>query len=143
MKYNIMFVDESFTVLESLKWIFKDDPNYLFTFDDPDDALSVLYTVEFAVVVAEREMKKMDGLEFIKRVNGRWPNTLGIIMAGYSGLSDVLDVAVTGCVYRFIKKPLDNGGIKHAVEVAINRYEINAQNKGEDLCYGHQKRRIF
>jgi len=30
MKPNIMFVDDSINVLESLQWIFKDEPYYLF-----------------------------------------------------------------------------------------------------------------
>lgn len=33
MKPNIMFVDDSISVLESLKWIFKDEPYYLFALD--------------------------------------------------------------------------------------------------------------
>ena len=138
MKNSIMLVDESAIALESLKWIFKDEPYHFFTFDDPNDALSVIGAVEFAVVVAERSMKNMDGLEFLKRVKEKSPHTLGIIMASYSGFSDVLDVIVTGCVYRFVKKPLDNSEIKQAVKVAVNRYEINAQNKREDLRYVHQ-----
>ena len=68
MKHSIMFVDDSVVVLESLRWIFKDEPYYLFTFDNPLDALSAINTMEFAVAVAERTMSKMDGLEFIKRV---------------------------------------------------------------------------
>ena len=52
MKYSIMFVDESVVVLESFRWVFKGEPYYLFTFDNPLDALGVIETVEFTVAVA-------------------------------------------------------------------------------------------
>jgi DNA-binding NtrC family response regulator len=129
MKFNVMLVDDSISVLESLQWIFRDDSYYLFSFNNPVDALSVIKTLKWAAVVADRSMQKMDGLEFLKRVREYSPCTMGIIMTGYNELTEALDTLYPGCVYRFIKKPLDNNEIKQAVKTAITHYEINAGTK--------------
>ena len=63
MKFNIMIVDDSISVLETLQWLLKEEPYYLFAFDNPLDALKVIKTLEWAVVVAGRSIRKMDGLE--------------------------------------------------------------------------------
>jgi DNA-binding NtrC family response regulator len=126
MKYEIMFVDDSISVLESLKWIFMDEPYNLFAFDSPIDALNVIELTDIAVVVADQFMHKMDVLEFLKNVNMKSPYTMGIIMTGYNGIKETFDTIYPGFVYQFVKKPLDNIDIKQAVKTAIDYYEINS-----------------
>jgi DNA-binding NtrC family response regulator len=133
MKYNIIFVDDSINVLESLKWIFEDEPYHVFYSDNPLNALNVTKTLEWAVVVADQSMQNMDGLEFLKRFQALSPHTMGIIMTGYIGIKGTLDTVYPGCVHRFVKKPLDNNEIKQAVKMAIVYYEINAGVKRHEI----------
>lgn len=135
MKPNIMFVDDSVSVIESIKWIFMDEPYYLFVFDSPIDALNVIKLSDFAVAVVDQSMRKMDGLEFLKRVKVRSPHTLGIIMAGHIGIKETINTVYPDCVYRFVKKPLDKREIKHAVKSAITHHELNAEIKGQAVPY--------
>ncbi len=119
MKFNIMLVDESISVLESLQRLFKDEPYYLFAFDNPLDALKVINTLEWDLVVADQTMQKMDGLEFLERVQAQSPHTMGIIMIGDNEIRANLEVLYFGNDYRFVKKPLDCIEIKQAVKAAI------------------------
>ena len=129
MKFNVMFVDDSMSFLESLQWLFKDEPYYLFTFANPLDALKVIRTLEWAVVVADRSIQKMDGLEFLKRVRADSPHTMGIIMSDDNEITGESDSSYSECVYRCVKKPLKKNEIKQAVKTAITHYEINAGTK--------------
>lgn len=129
MKPNIMFVDNSYSVLESLQWIFKDEPYYLFAFDNPFDALWEIKTLEWAVVVAELNMQYMDGMEFLKMVRLNSPQTMGIIMTDYAETTDALKEIYPDCVCEFVKKPLDIITIKQAVKSAITQYELNIKSK--------------
>ena len=129
MKFNIMFVDDSMSVLESLQWLFADEPYYLFTLDNPLDALKVIKSLEWAVVVADRSTPQMDGLEFLKRVRADSPHTMGIIMTDNNEITEKLDTSYSGYVYRFVKKPLKKNEIKQAVKMAIAHYETNVGSK--------------
>jgi DNA-binding NtrC family response regulator len=133
MKPNIMFVDDSISVLECLQWMFKDDPYYIFTLDNPFDALSVINTLEWAVVVVERHMKNTDGLEFLKKVRARSPHTMGIIMTGYTESIGALDKLYPNFVCECVKKPLDIIAIKQEVKSAITQYEKNVESKRETV----------
>jgi len=123
MKFNIMFIDDAISVLESLQWIFKDEPYSVFFSDNPLDALQVTNTLEWAVVVADQSMQNMDGLEFLERVRAQSPHTMGIIMIGDNEIKANLEVLYFGNDYRFVKKPLDNNEIKQAVKMAISCYK--------------------
>ena len=129
MKYSIIFVDDSVSVLESIKWIFMDEPYHLFAFDSPLDALSVIESSEIAVVVADQYIWKMDVLEFLKNVSEKSPYTKVIIMTGYGGIKETFDTIYSAYVYRFVEKPLDNNEIKQAVKAAIINYEKNEGRK--------------
>jgi len=63
MRYCIILVDDSISVLESLKWIFMDEPYDLFAFESPLDALRMMESSEIAVIVADQSMCKMDVFE--------------------------------------------------------------------------------
>ena len=129
MKPNIMFVDDSISLLEYIQWMFKDEPYYIFTLDNPFDALNVINTLEWAVVVAERYMKNIDGLDFLKKVRTRSSHTVGIIMTGYTESIDAFGKLYSDCVYEVVKKPLDSLEIKQAVKSAITQYELNVKSK--------------
>jgi DNA-binding NtrC family response regulator len=129
MKFNVMIVDDSKSVLESLQWLFVDEPYYLFTFDNPLDALKVIRSLEWAVVVADRSLPKMGGLEFLKRIRTDSPHTMGIIMGNSNEIGKGLDTSYPEYIYRVVKKPLDHNEIKQAVKMAIVDYETNVSSK--------------
>ena len=131
MKFNVMFVDDSMSVLESLQWLFMDEPYYLFAFDNPLDALKVIRSLEWAVVVADRSIPKMGGLEFLKRVRADSPHTMGIIMTDDNEITGELDTSYSGGVYRFVKKPLKKYEIEQTVKMTIAYYEINFIKNGQ------------
>jgi DNA-binding NtrC family response regulator len=139
MKKSVMFFDDSASVIESLRWVFMDEPYYLFAYEDPLEALSIINTLEFAVVVAEHSMKKMDGIELLKKIKNKSPCTMGIIMSGYTEFKQALNIIYPGCVYRYVKKPLNSHEIRHAVKSAITLYETNTKNKiGEIAILPHR-----
>ena len=129
MKFNIMFVDDSISVLKSLRWIFMDEPYHVFAFDSPFEALSAIEAKEFAVVVADQSMNEMAGIEFLKKIKQKSPDTKGMIMYGFVEP----ETASNPINYIFIKKPLEINEIKQAVAIAIACYEINVESRTERM----------
>jgi DNA-binding NtrC family response regulator len=127
MKYNIMFVDDHNGVLESLRWIFMDEPYEFCAFDRPTEALRAIETKECAVVVTDQSMPEMAGIEFLRVVKERSPNTVGMIMTAFVDFDVALDALGHGLVYRFVTKPWDKDDLKQAVRMAIAHYELNSR----------------
>jgi len=142
MKPNIMFVDDSTSVLKSLKWIFMDEPYHLFPFVSPLKALKAIDSKEFAVVVADQSMPEVAGIEFLKKVKQLSPDTVGMIMSGFVEPEIASNVMNRGVVNRFIEKPLDINEIKQAVAIAIARYKINVESRRESMSI-NQPRTVF
>jgi DNA-binding NtrC family response regulator len=124
-----MFVDDSMSVLESLRLIFMDEPYHVFAFNSPHEALCAIEGKEFAVVVAEQFMTEMDGVEFLNKVKKRSPHTEGIIMYGFVKPRTASSAISDRNIYQFIKKPLDINEIKQIVAVVLVGYEISVENR--------------
>lgn len=133
MKSNIMFVDDSISVLKSLRWIFMDEPYHIFLFVSPLKALKAIDSKEFAVVVADQSMPGMTGIEFLKKVKQRSAGTVGMIMYGFVEPETASNTINRGVVNRFIEKPLDINEIKQAVAIAIARCETNIESRRERM----------
>jgi DNA-binding NtrC family response regulator len=129
MKFNVMIVADSKSILECLQRLFMDEPYYLFTFDNPLDALKVIRTLEWAVVVSDQSIPRINGLEFLKKVRANSPHTMGIMMYDDNEITGELDTSDSECVYRFVKKPLKKNEIKQAVKTAIAYYETSVGSK--------------
>jgi len=123
MKFNIMFVDDSISVLKSLRWIFMDEPYHISIFESPHKALSAIEDKKFAVIVSDQMMPEMEGVEFLKQVKQRSPDTEGMIMSVFVKPETVSNAINRGLVTLFIEKPLDINEIKQAVVIAVARYE--------------------
>ena len=72
-------------------------------------------------------MREMDGIEFFEKARQKSPNTLGIILTSYLDFDKALEALDKGLVDRFIKKPWNCIGLKQAVKMAVEHYEINAE----------------
>lgn len=129
MKFNVMIVADSKSVLERLRQLFMNEPYYLFAFDNPLDALNVIRTLEWAVVIADRSIPKISGLEFLQKVRADSPRTMVIMMYDDNEIKEELDTLDSKCVYRFVKKPVKKNEIKQAVKTAIACYETNVGSK--------------
>jgi len=133
MKSNIMFVDDSVGVLKSLRWIFMDESYHIFLFESPFKALNAIKSKEFAVVVADQSMSEMEGLEFLKKVKQRSPDTVGMIMSGFVKPKRLSTAINKGLVSQFVEKPLDINEIKQAVAIALVRYKSNVEDRRDKM----------
>ena len=133
MKSNIMFVDDSISVLKSLKWLFMDEPYRIFLFDSPLEALSTIDFKQFSVVVSDQSMPEMTGIQFLEKIKQKSPDTVGIIMCAFIESETALNAIKRGVVNRFIEKSLDINEIKQAVALALTRYRINVESRRDTM----------
>ncbi len=129
MPFNIMFVDNAESVIESVKWMFKDEPYFPIAFKSPVEALRAIEEEEFAVVIADQSMPEMDGLEFLKRVKEKSPDTATIVMCCYIESDKAICALRDGYVFQFIKKPFDKERVKQSVVIAVDHYQINVESR--------------
>jgi serine/threonine-protein kinase len=70
-------------------------------------------------------MPQMTGVDLLRRVKGIAPNTVRMLLTGYSDLAAIVGSINDGEVFRFISKPWDNQEIQNIVaEAAAIAFEL-------------------
>src|ERR1035437_5080035 len=78
----------------------------------------------FAVVVADRQMPRMDGIEFLAAVRKSAPDTIRIMLTGNADLEGAIRVVNEGNIFRFLTKPCAPEILGKAIEDALTQYRL-------------------
>ncbi|MBM4355659.1 MAG: response regulator, partial [Deltaproteobacteria bacterium] len=101
----------------------------------PKEALKLVETQEFDMVLSDQRMPEMTGVELLKLVRERHPYTVRVIVSAYSDARAILQAINEGEVYRFILKPWEPedvlGVVRQGLEYRLSMLSI--RRLGEEL----------
>lgn len=86
---------------------------------------------EVAVIISDQRMPEMKGTEFLSKTLPQFPNTVRIILTGFTDIEDLVDAINSGQVYKYITKPWDPNELKAVVQKAAETYELLNQRTEE------------
>ena len=119
---TLLLVDDDVNVLSSLHRLFKRDNYRILTAMSPAEGFELLALNQVHVIVCDQRMPIMSGTEFLSKVKEMYPETIRIILSGYTGLEAVLDSINRGAIYRFYTKPWDDTQLRDNIRLAFHHY---------------------
>lgn len=130
-KPKMLVVDDEPDNLDLLYRTFRRDFNVLKA-ESGIRALEVLESEgEVAVIISDQRMPEMKGTEFLSKTVFQFPNTVRIILTGFTDIEDLVDAINSGQVYKYITKPWDPNELKMVVQKAADTYEVLKQRTEE------------
>lgn len=129
MKNRILLVDDEANVLSALKRALFDEPLEIISITSAEEALETMKDGDFKVVVSDERMLGMQGSEFLAQVRQQHPNTIRIMLTGHATLEAAMKAVNEGEIYRFFSKPWDDQNLKYAIRSAIEKYDLEAENR--------------
>ncbi len=136
---TLLIVDDDVNVLASLHRLFRRDGYQILTAASPSEAFELLALHAVQVILCDQRMPAMSGTEFLSKVKELYPETIRIILSGYTGLEAVLDAINRGAIYRFYTKPWDDTQLRDNIRLAFHHYWLMhgsgklAGQPGEDV----------
>lgn len=79
---------------------------------------------EVAVIISDQRMPDMSGTEFLSKTVPDFPDTVRIILTGFTDVTDLVQAINNGQVYRYITKPWEPNTLKQLVQKAADTYEL-------------------
>lgn len=140
-KPRMLVVDDEPDNLDLLYRTFRRDFNVLRA-ESGQQALEVLSEYgEVAVIISDQRMPEMKGTEFLSKTVPKFPDTVRIILTGFTDVEDLVDAINAGQVYRYITKPWDPDELKHVVDQAASTYNLLKQ-RGEAILLSQNQHRL-
>ncbi|MFL5309520.1 MAG: response regulator [Myxococcales bacterium] len=94
-----------------------------------EEGLQTLATHPVQLVISDQNMAGMSGIEFLKLVRERHPHALRMMLTGDQDPDTVIRSINEGEVYRFIRKPWDNAGLRTMVDFAFEVILLDEENR--------------
>ncbi|MGK7925937.1 MAG: SpoIIE family protein phosphatase [Spirulina sp.] len=130
-KLKLMVVDDEPDNLDLLYRTFRRD----FKVFKADGALSALETLEkegeMAIIISDQRMPVMNGTEFLSKTVDRFPETIRILLTGYTDVEDLVDAINSGKVFKYITKPWSPESLKAVVQQASDTYKVLKKRTNE------------
>lgn len=124
MTVQVLFVDDEPNVLEGYQRSLRRD----FTLATAASGAEGLAWLErnggVAVVVADRRMPGMDGVEFLARVRQGWPDTTRVMLTGQADLRSTIEAVNAGHIFRFLNKPCPREELADALRAALEHHRL-------------------
>jgi serine/threonine-protein kinase len=116
-KTRILFVDDEERILTALKSVFRSKYHVL-TAANGQEALDFIRRFRIPVIVSDQRMPGMLGVDLLRRSRELSPDSVRILLTGYSDLASIVGSINDGEVYRFISKPWDNQELQQVIAEA-------------------------
>jgi DNA-binding NtrC family response regulator len=103
-KPKILLVDDEERILRSLSMLLRTQYQ-IFATSDGHEALKILRQENIHVVISDQRMPVMSGTELLRQARDIAPDTIRILLTGYSDADAALDALNDGEIFRYINKP--------------------------------------
>jgi len=127
-KNTLLFVDDEVNIIAALKRVFRKTGYEIHTASSGEEGLDILKQHPVDLVISDQRMPGMTGVEFLKRVKELYPDTLRIVLSGYSEVGTITSAINEGEVFRFVSKPWNDEELKQTIEHSLEQYKLRTQN---------------
>ncbi len=128
MEIGVLYVDDEVNNLNSFKAAFRRDFE-IYTASSAREGRKILDNNEIGVIITDQRMPGMTGIEFLESILTIYPDTIRILLTGFSDINAVMDAINRGQVYKYLVKPWQNDELKMYIENALEIYNLRKENK--------------
>jgi DNA-binding response OmpR family regulator len=127
-KHRILLVDDEKAILTSLKRLLRNEPYEVVTASNAEEALRILEQAPAELIISDQLMPNKTGLELLREIRRRWPDTIRIILSGYTQVNTIIAAINEGAVYKFLAKPWNDEELKLHIRRAIEQHSLEKEN---------------
>jgi diguanylate cyclase (GGDEF)-like protein/PAS domain S-box-containing protein len=130
---TLLLVDDEPNILSALKRLLRRDGHLILTANSGPEGLAVLAEHKVDIIISDQRMPGMTGVEFLRAAKVNHPDTIRIVLSGYTELQSVTDAINEGAIYRFLTKPWEDHQLREHIQKAFEHKELMDENHRLDI----------
>ncbi|MDB5968470.1 MAG: diguanylate cyclase [Hydrocarboniphaga sp.] len=121
---TLMLVDDDPGVMAELKLLLRPDGYHILSASSAAEGFELLALHPVQVLLCDQRMPAMIGTIFLDRVKNLYPDTLRILLSGYSDMQVIMEAINLGAVNRFYTKPWDDKVLRANLREAFRQHAL-------------------
>lgn len=128
-KPKVLYVDDEKANLTAFKHEFKEFYE-IYLAESGKDGLEILEeNKDIGVIISDQRMPKMTGVVFLEKSVINYPDSVRMILTGYSDIESVVEAINKGGVHKYITKPWDHDELRISIDNSVENFNLKKRNK--------------
>jgi DNA-binding NtrC family response regulator len=132
---KILLVDDEVDTLQALKLGLEDEPYTILTATSRNDALNLIRSEEFEIVITDLKLKDGSGLDLLEFLQEQQPQVPVIIMTAYGSIEST-KVALRSGAYDYLAKPFSLADLKRILAKLVEVITLRKENERLKMLLG-------
>lgn len=125
---RLLLLDDEQDILNALKRLLRKDYD-ITTFTEGGEALKYIAENSIDIIMSDMRMPAMDGAEFLAKARELQPESVRLLLTGFSDMDSTIKAINEGGVYTYIGKPWDNQELKMVLANASEKFLLKAETE--------------
>ncbi|GBD88067.1 hydrogenase transcriptional regulatory protein hupR1 [bacterium BMS3Abin03] len=127
---KILYVDDEVNLLSSFRSLMRKEDVETYLLQDSTKIKDMLEkNGPYAVVLSDQRMPGLTGAELLEKVANIHPQTLRVLVTGYSDYEEMIQAINNGGISHYITKPWKDDELKKIIKTMADRYNLISENK--------------
>lgn len=127
---KVLFVDDEENLLNSFISLMRKEDVDVHILQDSTQIDSMLSeNGPFALVLSDQRMPGLNGAELLAKVALKNPETIRVLVTGYSDYNETVQAINSGGISQYISKPWDDDKLKKIINLLVKQYNLENENK--------------
>ncbi|MEI6060520.1 MAG: sigma-54 dependent transcriptional regulator [Bacteroidota bacterium] len=127
-KISILVVDDEESVRDSLSSWFVEDGYRVQVAENAKQALAILESANFDIILTDLKMPGMDGLEMLRRIKLLNKDSIIIVMTAFASVDTAVRALKDGA-FDYVTKPFDPDDLSHLIRNASKQISLAHENE--------------
>lgn len=125
---HLLLVDDEESILKALQRMLRREGYVIHLAASGEEGLAILAREPIGVIITDQRMPAMTGSQFLSKVKETYPDTIRIVLSGYTELNSITDAINRGAIYKFLTKPWDDQLLREQIADAFTHCELKSEN---------------
>jgi class 3 adenylate cyclase len=126
--FAILYVDDEEQNLISFRATFRRDYQ-VFTAQGGTEGLRIMREQPVQLIITDQRMPGMTGVQFLEKAATEYPDTIRMVLTGYSDMEAIIEVINSGRIFRYVQKPWDEQELRMTIENARQLHHLQRSNR--------------
>jgi diguanylate cyclase (GGDEF)-like protein/PAS domain S-box-containing protein len=127
---TLLLVDDEPNILRALVRVLRNDGYRILTADGARSAFELLASHDVQVVLSDQRMPEICGTDFLSEVKSLYPQTVRMVLSGYTDLATITEAINRGAIYRFLTKPWEDESLRAHIREAFSHQRMLGSGSG-------------
>ena len=128
-RHTVLFVDDEVNILKALQRLLRQEEMNVVCASRGQEALEILEKTPAQVVVTDKRMPEMSGVDLLSAVRDRHPDIVRMMLTGYTEMTVAVEAINRGEIYRLITKPWNDDELRATIRQAFEQSDLKDEIK--------------